>query len=342
MHHMNHISPSSWRKSRKVLIFMALFFCWAPLNAWAQLAKPFQPKVSHQDTYAESMTAIADFEDGTYLLVQFFTTNVGMGEEKAACKVLLLKNGQEPYSEGNEVKKGKWAYEPAEKKLNMANCTVENRRDGVTMAGTVEELEFSLKYSRKARRHPVPDSFLSNGKDFYEYEIYVPWTEVSGTLKLKDLPVQELKGSGTIDHSRSTTMPRDIASRWIHFFGLHKGKRCLLRMRFPNETTSPQVWIWRENDKKPTLLGAMQVTPMDKVPEGDGFKLEAKLGDDHLVISVDTFLYRYAPLEEYGILGTMLQPWVGRPETRTFRASLKDGRSGLVSPGILLISSNYK
>ena len=164
----------------------------------------------------------------------------------------------------------------------------------------------------------------------------------SGTLKFKDLPIQKVKGYGTIDHSRSTTMPRDIAYRWIHFFGLHKGKRCLLRMRFPSEETPPQVWIWRENDKKPTLLGAMKVTPMDKVPEGDGFELEAKLGDDHFVISVDTFLYRYAPLEEYGILGAMLQPWVGRPETRTFRATLKDGRSGLVSPGILAISSNYK
>ena len=81
---------------------------------------------------------------------------------------------------------------------------------------------------------------------------------------------------------------------------------------------------------------------MEKVPEGEGFQFEAKLGDDHLVITADTFLYRYAPLEEYGLLGAMLQPWVGRPETRTFRATLKDGRSGVVSPGILAISSNYK
>ena len=113
-------------------------------------------------------------------------------------------------------------------------------------------------------------------------------------------------------------------------------------MRFPSEQTPPRVWIWRENDQKPLLLGEMEVTPMEKVPEGEGFQFEAKLGDDHLVITADTFLYRYAPLEEYGLLGAMLQPWVGRPETRTFRATLKDGRSGVVSPGILAISSNYK
>ena len=339
---MQQIAQPNWLKSHKQLILFSFIVLCTPLSAWGQLAKPFQPKVSHQDTYAESMTAINDFEDGTYLLIQFFTTNVGMGEEKAACKVLLLKEGQEPYSEGDEVKKGKWAYDPAQKKLNMANCTVENQPDGVAIQGSVDELQFDLKYAKKARRHPIPDSFLSNGKDFYEYEIYVPWSKVSGTLQLKDAPEQKVKGFGTIDHSRSTTMPRDIASRWIHFFGLHQGKRCIVRMRFPNEKTPPQVWIWREQDKKPTLLGAMTVTPMDQVPEGDGFQLEAKLGNDHLIISVDTFLYRYAPLEEYGLLGAMLQPWVGRPETRTFRATLKDGQSGLVSPGILAISSNYK
>lgn len=313
-----------------------------PSPSWAQLAQPLEPKASHQDTYAESITAVADLEDGTYLLVQFFVTNVGVGTEKGACKVLVLKNGLEPYSEGEEVKKGKWAYLRDQKKLEMAGCTIENQKDGVLMAGTVDELSFELKYSKRARRHPVPDSFLSNGKDFYEYEMYIPWSPVQGRLSMEGKPPQNVKGSGMIDHSRSTTMPRDIASRWIHFLGLHEGKRCIVRMRFPSEGLAPQVWVWREQDKKPVLLGAMQVTPMDKVPEGDGFKLEATLGADHFIFSVETFLYRYAPLEEYGLLGAMLQPWVGRPETRTYRATLQDGKTGIKSPGILEISSNYK
>ena len=337
---MQQRKPS--RVFRKAMISFVFLCSWLPLQAWGQLAKPFQPKVSHQDTYAESMTAKVDFEDGTYLLVQFFSTNVGMGSEKAACKVLLLKQGQEPYSQGNEVKKGSWGYDPDTRKLSVAKCTVINHQDGVAMAGQVDDLRFDLKFDKKARRYRIPDSFLSNGKDFYEYEVYLPWSSVKGTIQLRDLPEQEVKGFGSIDHSRSTTMPRDIASRWIHFIGLHKGKRCILRLRFPDEKTQPQVWIWREGEKKPTLLGAMDFTPMDKVPEGDGFKLEAKLGDEHLILSMDTFLYRYAPLEEYGLLGAMLQPWVGRPETRTFRATLQDVKTGMSSPGILEISSNYK
>lgn len=325
-----------------ILLVFILYIVTSPLTAWGQLAKPLEPKTSHQDTYAESMTAVADFSDGTYLLVQYFVTNVGMGSEKGACKVIVLKKGEEPYSEGEEVKKGKWGYQRDAQMLEMARCTIQNQKDGVAMTGTVGDFSFDLKYQKRAKRIPIPDSFLSNGKNFYEYEIYVPWSRVSGHLtRLNKQPVQ-VNGFGAIDHSRSTTMPRDIASRWIHFRGLHEGKRCIVRMRFPNENTPPSVWVWREGDSKPVLIGSMKVTPMDKVPEGDGFKLEAKLKDEHFTFTVETFLYRYAPLEEYGLLGAMLQPWVGRPETRTYRATLKDAKSGVESPGILSISSNYK
>jgi hypothetical protein len=325
-----------------ILFLLILWVFTTPVTAWGQLAKPLEPKTSHQDTYAESITAVADFSDGTYLLVQYFVTNVGMGSEKGACKVIVLKKGQEAYSEGEQVKKSKWGYQPDSQMLEMAGCTIQNQKDGVTMAGTVGDFSFDLKYQQRARHIPVPDSFLSNGKDFYEYEIYVPWSRVSGYLTKEGDPPMQLSGFGAIDHSRSTTMPRDIASRWIHFLGLHQGKRCIVRMRFPNEDTPPSVWVWREGDSKPVLIGSMRVTPMDKVPEGDSFKIEAKLNDDHFIFSVQTFLYRYAPLEEYGLLGAMLQPWVGRPETRTYRATLKDAKSGVESPGILSISSNYK
>jgi hypothetical protein len=326
----------------KTTLFLLLSVLAAPSIAWGQLAKPLEPKTSHQDTYAESITAVADFADGTYLLVQYFVTNVGMGSGKGACKVIVLKKGEEPYSEGEEVKKSKWGYERESQMLKMARCTIQNQKDGVALVGTVEDFSFNLKYQTRAKHIPIPDSFLSNGKDFYEYEIYVPWSRVSGHLTRKNQEPSAVSGFGAVDHSRSTTMPRDIASRWIHFLGLHEGKRCIVRMRFPNEKTPPSVWIWREGESKPTLLGSMQFTAMDKVPEGDGFKLEAKLKDDHLVFTVQTFLYRYAPLEEYGLLGAMLQPWVGKPETRTYRATLKDAKSGIESPGILSISSNYK
>ena len=91
MHHIVQQPKILNQQSRYWLLSGLLLCLWMPSTASAQLAKPFEPKVSHQDTYAESMTSVSDFEDGTYLLVQFFTTNVGMGSEKAACKVLHLK-----------------------------------------------------------------------------------------------------------------------------------------------------------------------------------------------------------------------------------------------------------
>ena len=65
---MHFNPPKPWLRVHKTLILCVFIVFCVPFSAWGQLAKPFQPKVSHQDTYAESMTAIADFEDGTYTL----------------------------------------------------------------------------------------------------------------------------------------------------------------------------------------------------------------------------------------------------------------------------------
>lgn len=323
--------------------FVLVFSMWmAPSVTNAQLARPFEPKPIDKDAYAESMHAVADLADGTYVLVQFFVTNVGVGSEKGACKAIVLKAGQEPYSEAEEVKKGKWHFDSGARRLNIARCTVENTKKGVLVVGQVKELKFRLQYDAKARRFPMPDSLISDGEDFYEYEMYVPWSGVQAELSLDGEETRTIQGHGMIEHSRSTTMPRDVASRWIYFFATQPGKRVLLRMRTPREDMLPRVWVWREAESKAQFVGEMRVTQMDIVPEGEGFKIEAKLGQDHFTLSVDTFLYRYAPLEEYGFLGKMLQPWVGRPETRTYRATLSDKKTGTVSPGILEISSNYK
>ena len=56
-------------------------------------------------------------------------------------------------------------------------------------------------------------------------------------------------------------------------------------------------------------------------------------------VQVEELILRHAPIEELGFLGKLIRPWLGRPETRTYRAQIKKGDEQW--QGLLEIATNY-
>ena len=52
------------------------------------------PSFTNDEAFAESFTAIADLNDGTYILAQLLFTNAGFGDQKARCRALVSPSGE--------------------------------------------------------------------------------------------------------------------------------------------------------------------------------------------------------------------------------------------------------
>jgi hypothetical protein len=99
--------------------------------------------------------------------------------------------------------------------------------------------------------------------------------------------------------------------------------------------------MWREKEPFPRPLTRLKLTRVDERDQAKGYAISGSAGNLEFEIGVETQLYRYAPVEEFGVLGVLARSVVGNPVTRTYRATiaLKDtsvkGAPPLEQRGIL-------
>ena len=73
------------------------------------------------EAYAESYTSVVDLEDDTYVLLQLMFTNAGMGDQKAACRALIVPPGSKEIIQ-SKIPRDEWKYVPKEKGLYVGEC----------------------------------------------------------------------------------------------------------------------------------------------------------------------------------------------------------------------------
>ncbi|MEC9466113.1 MAG: hypothetical protein VX834_10030 [Myxococcota bacterium] len=321
----------------KWLWYLMMVLVAMPGGAQAQgLAGPLEPRPISAERWTESFTVIADLEGDVYLKVQALVTNVGVGDGKAVCRVLVTRPGREPLRLSQKAGDD-WQFDARSETLRVGRCALSNAVDGLRVHAVFDELSLDLYYAARAKRHQVPDGFLSNGDAFYEYDVQLPWASVSANLT-EGHAKATVRGFGFVDHSRSTAMPRDIAYRWFRFLGLNDGHSSMFRVRTDALGHHEKGWWWEQGDPLPRL-GKPSVVGFSDVPEGADFRFTIHDGKVVYEVHVDELLLRQAPLEELGLMGKMIQPWLGRPETRTYRARVKKGEEQW--RGLLEIATNY-
>ena len=109
----------------RVLVLIALTM---GARAWGAT---LQPSPLSGETYAESFTAIAEMQDGTYVLLQVFFSNAGLGDQKGACRALLVPASGTAQNLGESVKQGEWSYQSEPRpSLRVGACTLSQPDQG--------------------------------------------------------------------------------------------------------------------------------------------------------------------------------------------------------------------
>ncbi|MBK8011874.1 MAG: hypothetical protein IPK13_11030 [Deltaproteobacteria bacterium] len=308
----------------------------------ATAAEVLEPEPIDEESYTESFVAFMDAPDGTYFKVQLGISNVGPGDRKGACRVLLAKEGTAAWSK-EAVVDADWDY--ARGVLRIGKCRasiVGDAKDanhanhanhgktkgegegGLRVEGEIVGRAFILNLREKPRRERVMR--VVAGTRFYESDVMIPWAsaDLVMTRTSDNQVLVKTQGTGYADHSRSTTYPADTAQRWIRFRALNEPPdgRQLVLVREP-KTGGVEGWVWADAGRKPVtrmrvaVRGAKHAPQVRALIDGEGGPWR---------VTSKTLLFRHAPLENRGVLGSLVGVAVGNPVTYTYRAVLETKR----------------
>jgi len=314
---------------------MRLFFVAAMAGATALAgtaeARPLLLPLSlGADDYGESYSFIADLEDKTYVLLQLGISNVGPGAGHGICRGLVVSPTGATWTDNKIVDSGEWGHQtgPGGERLKVGPCTLTVGADGTVITIPLDDSKVSLAFAQKPTVVRAPGARIPIGKNQHIQEIWLGAAPVVATIALEDVAPRTVKGIGYGDHAVSDADPAKIATRWIRFRALRVEPPVLIHGReAPGGAQGPN-WI-RRGDAFETLA-KVEATRTGKTKDT---RFSVKAGD--LSITSDAFVYRYAPIEDLGVVGNVLSPFVGSPVSYTLRATLTDGDKKI--PGLLEI-----
>ncbi len=301
-------------------ILMLAMTCTLVLARPARAASLLEPQLAEDDNYSETLTTIADLEDGTYVQVQLNISNLGMGDANGGCRILVVEPNQKTWTASDRVSRDKWSATSTA--LTITTCSVTSAGGGTTaVSATLDGGSVKLTIAADMKARTPPDANLKIEDKTYANVIAVAWAKVEASLSVPGRAARKLGGFAYMDHSRSTTLPAQLATRWVRFRALGPGDSLLVLARnLPDGTL--RGWAWREKEPFARPLTKLKLTRVDAKDQAKGYTIEGAAGDMTFTIAVESQLYRYAPVEEFGVLGMLARSVVGNPVTRTYRATL--------------------
>ena len=149
---------------------IALLLITAVPSADAALLKP---KLMDSESYGETWTAIADLEDGTYVLLQYVFTNAGMGDGKGGCRALVVGPGKKGHNAATRVDRDEWSYNSAKKSLKVGACSLSSSGGRTTFVARAGKISVRLTLREGLKRVRPPGHRVRAGDDFFEAEVLI-------------------------------------------------------------------------------------------------------------------------------------------------------------------------
>ncbi len=293
--------------------------CLLTIPSSGAAASLLEPQLDDDDNYSETLTAIADLDDGTYVQLQLNVSNLGVGDANGACRILVVEPNQKPWTASDRVGRDDWKASAGQ--LAITTCSATTAEGATTMQAKLERGAVKIAFAAGIQARSPPDSKVAVEGKTFAYAIAIPWAKVDATFTVPGRGERKLAGFGYMDHSRSTTLPAQLATRWVRYRGLGAGDSVLLLARnLPDGTL--RGWLWREKEPFARPLAKLKLSRVDAKDQAKGYTIEGAAGDLTFTINSESQLYRYAPVEEYGVLGVLARSVVGNPVTRTYRAKL--------------------
>jgi hypothetical protein len=277
------------------------------------------PTLSDRDSYGESHTFIADLDDGTYVQLSLAVTNLGPGGLKGICQGRVVPPRGAAWRGFTRVGRDEWSWRGGDgERLGVGPCSAWLSADGMGASVSLEGARVQLTYAERPRGRAARDTVVVQGGDIYRAEVLLSRTPVTASVELPGRPPWCGSGSGYYDHSRSTTPPRELARRWIRFRALRGPRPFLLLGREGGDGRMGPIWSCRgagdcrDEDSFEVVRSGGDPAPAFRVlVRGEGRVLTLTSG---------RLLYREAPLEDLGIIGRLVAPFIGAPVNYVYRA----------------------
>jgi len=346
------------------LFFLLLtFFCYSNTTVSANEFS-IKPRLLDDELYSETFTLFADLENGQYIYAQLGISNIGPGDQNGICRIMIFNPNEDTVNKSVVIDDSEWHYNHKPfPSLNVGLCKLSSSGHSLIFSGEIDDITANIhlnneiadnlntisdkEVDEKIPNHTVPVSKIEVGQSQYFSEILYPWSRASASSSLithsatttpgnhssnKNEP-QLLSGYGYADHSISTLLPKDIASRWIRFRSINQSDSHLILIRYPDLTQKSNGWMWNQETSVESITSVSFNTnslPIINIETSQNSDVNYAINAKHLI-------YRQAPLEEKGLLGKVLSQLIGNPVTYTYRASMT-AQSGIEISGILEVS----
>ena len=300
----------------------------------ATAAPLLAPTVEGAETYGETFTVAASLGGDKYIQAQLAVSNLGPGDGNGACRFTLIEGGKET-SAADKFGRKEWRHSAAPNpKLTVGPCSLEATGDALVFKGPLNKAQAEIRLLAKAQRIQRPGHKVTIGGKFYDVELVVPWAKAEVSVT-KNGFTKRYSGHGYSDHSRSTILPGDLASRWVRFRALDPARGRLLLARYPAKGGAPKAWAWPAGQSAPRPFQKMKVSSkkMGKTPM---YRVLAMVNGKTWKMTTKKLLQRHAPVEKHGMLGRTVGSVVGNPVTYTYTAVLEE--AGRSIPGILEVT----
>lgn len=310
--------------------FAALAFVLV-LSTASSAGTMFAPVLRHEEAYSEAYTAVFDGEDGTYAIAQILLTNAGLGDGNALCRALVVPVGGAGRNGVVRMGRSDWTYDEKTDVLRMGTCHLGKSAGGFYFVADADGVRVELQVSTSATITRPPHHTVLAGRDaFHSTELLAQWApaELLATHSEGPPTARRAKGKVTLDRARTNATMLDVAAEWFRFRGQYGEAPVLVQVRVPPRRGEPEGWLWSRG-QRPVPIDTHGIESVNGT-----LTWTVKTNDGLFTITAGEPIFRYRPAEQYGLLGKIARPFVGDPETRTYRGTLV-GPAGQMVRGTL-------
>jgi hypothetical protein len=266
------------------------------------------------EKYTEQYNAFADLDDGSYVQVQVGVTNVGPGDKKGLCRFALIRGGK-LLADNITLDPEQWRVEAKPERIVMGPCTV-TPGPPLVFSVPLGKAKIELRLDGDLKKLRTAKLKTEVASDFYQSEVLIPWAQATVSIDGK-----VLAGKGYLDHSRAAILPGDLAKSWVRFRDLRSEEPRILLVRMGKNDEIQGYQLTRgKGQSRVTQASIRQGTARGQ----RAFRVQGEDEHGQWRITSRELLHRFAPLEENGVLGSVVSMVVGNPVTYLYRGVLEE------------------
>ena len=326
---------------RYYLIMLFLLFSITTKPFAGQLSSHvLEPRFLKNESFVQTYTCTALFDDATFIQSQFTLTNLGISNQNAACKILVFRKAAGPLCWNKKYCRNEWSYaaDSAQSlEIGPNQILIQGGKTIICVDNANAKVNIAFDCVPEKVIPPYA-SIAANGR-FFDYAILIRWARIQAALERPGYHPETLNGYGMLELSRSTLFPSDMCRGWITFRGYADAASFFqANLRLPRDDKTPATgWVWKGSDQHPSAITDLHFE--SEVPATGRNRLavhQIMASDTSFSIVPGRLLYRYSFIDELGpVLGAIVKIVIGDPVTYYFEANARLGADAPAIPGFL-------